>query len=254
MQLPGKVALVTGSGSGVGRATALQLAHKGCSVAINYSRSKDAAESVSADLKKLGVKSIAVRADIAKDADCRALVKTTLDQLGRLDILVNNAGTTRFIAHKDLEAVSDEDWDNILGVNLKGTFQVSRAAAPALKAHGKGCIVNVSSIAGLRALGSSIPYCASKGAVNTLTLALARALAPEVRVNAVAPAFITGEWLKQGLGDGYEPTKKYWESKAVLGKVCDPEDVAAAILMLIEGSELVTGQIIPVEGGQMLST
>jgi len=253
MQLQGKAAIVTGSGTGVGRATALQLASKGCAVLINYSRSQAAAEKVCAEVKALGVDSVAVRADVANDADCRALVKAALDKFGRLDVLVNNAGTTRFIDHNDLEAVTDHDWESIFAVNLKGAFQVTRAAREALTASGQGSVVNVSSIAGLRAIGSSIPYCASKGALNNLTLSLARVLAPKVRVNAVAPAFIAGEWLQQGLGENYERTKAFWESKAVLRKVCEPADVAAAILSLIEGSELVTGHIIPIEGGQLLS-
>jgi 3-oxoacyl-[acyl-carrier protein] reductase len=253
MHLEGKAAIVTGSGTGVGRATALQLARQGCAVLVNYSRSKDAAERVSAEARALGAKSIAVRADVAADDDCRAMVQAALAEFGRLDVLVNNAGTTRFIDHTDLDAVTLEDWDLMMGVNLRGPFQCARAARAALEAHGQGCIVNVSSIGGLRAIGSSIPYCASKGALNTLTLALARALAPKIRVNAVAPGFVAGEWLQQGLGAAYEPVKKFWEGRAVLGKVCEPDDVAAAILCLITGSELVTGQIIPVEGGAHLA-
>jgi 3-oxoacyl-[acyl-carrier protein] reductase len=253
MQLQGKAAIVTGGGTGVGRATALKLANRGCAVAINYSKSQQAAEAVCEEVRKLGVKSIAVQANVAVDAECRTLVAKAVDAFGRLDVLVNNAGTTRFINHNDLEAVTDADWDLLMGVNLRGAFQCIRAARQALSANGQGNIVNVSSIAGLRAIGSSVPYCASKAALNNLTLAMARVLAPAVRVNAVAPAFIEGEWLKQGLGPAYEPTKKYWESRAVLGKVCAPDDVADAILALIEGSELVTGQIIPIEGGQMLA-
>ncbi|HKU40983.1 MAG TPA: SDR family oxidoreductase [Polyangiales bacterium] len=253
MKLEGKAAIVTGSGTGVGRATALQLAAKGCAVLINYSKNQTAAEAVCEEVKALGVKSVAVRADVAQDADCRAMVERALAEFGRLDVLVNNAGTTKFINHHDLDAVQPEDWDRVMGVNLRGAFQCTRAAREALQAHGQGSVVNVSSIAGLRAIGSSIPYCASKAALNNLTLSLARVLAPKVRVNAVAPAFIAGEWLREGLGAAYEGTKKFWESKAVLGKVCEPEDVAAAILSLIEGSELVTGQIIPIEGGQMLA-
>jgi 3-oxoacyl-[acyl-carrier protein] reductase len=253
MKLQGKAAIVTGSGSGVGRSTALQLASKGCSVLINYSRSKAAAESVGEEVRALGVKALVVRADVANDADCRAMVNAAVDEFGRLDVLVNNAGTTKFIKHDDLEDVMPEDWDLVMGVNLRGAFQCTRAARQALTESGQGNVVNVSSIAGLRAIGSSIPYCASKAALNNLTLSLARVLAPKVRVNAVAPAFIEGEWLKQGLGEAYEPTKKYWEAKAVLGKVCGPDDVADAILALIEGSELVTGQVIPIEGGQMLA-
>lgn len=253
MKLEGKAAVVTGAGSGVGRATALALAQKGCAVLINYSRKREAAERVAEEARALGVAAIALRADVSVDAECRSMMEAALREFGRLDVLVNNAGTTRFIKHTDLEAVNLEDWESIFGVNLRGPFQCARAAAKALAAHKQGCIVNVSSTAGLRAIGSSIPYCASKAALNNLTLALARALAPHIRVNAVAPAFITGDWLQQGLGEAYENTKKFWEGRAVLGKVCDPEDVAAAILSLIEGSELVTGHILPVEGGQHLA-
>lgn len=253
MNLQGKAAIVTGASSGVGRATALALAQRGCAVLINYSRKRDAAEAVADEVRALGVKALAFRADVAADAEVRSMVDFAERSFGRLDVLVNNAGTTRFIKHTDLDAVSLDDWDTIFGVNLRGPFQCARAAAKALAAHGQGAIVNVSSTAGLRAIGSSIPYCASKAALNNLTLSLARALAPKIRVNAVAPAFITGEWLKQGLGDAYETTKKFWEGRAVLGKVCEPEDVAAAILSLIEGSELVTGQILPIDGGQHLS-
>ncbi len=253
MELEGKAAIVTGAGTGVGRATALRLAKQGCTVLVNYSRSKDAAERVAAEARSLGVKAIAVRADVAVDEDCRSMVKVALAELGRLDVLINNAGTTRFINHADLDAVTLDDWDNIMGVNLRGPFQCTRAARAALEAHGQGCIVNVSSIGGLRAIGSSIPYCASKGALNTLTLALARALAPKIRVNAVAPGFIAGEWLQQGLGEAYEAVKTFWEGRAVLGKVCEADDVAAAVLSLITGSELVTGQILPVEGGAHLA-
>jgi 3-oxoacyl-[acyl-carrier protein] reductase len=253
MQLKGKAAIVTGSGTGVGRATALKLAAKGCAVLINYSKNKSAAESVCDEVKALGAASLAIRANVADDNDCKTMVAAALETFGRLDILVNNAGTTKFINHNDLDAVTDADWDLVMSVNLRGAFQCTRAARHALQAHGQGCVVNVSSIAGLRAIGSSIPYCASKAALNNLTLSMARVLAPKVRVNAVAPAFIAGEWLREGLGASYESTKRYWENRAVLGKVCEPEDVADAILSLIEGSELVTGQIIPIEGGQMLA-
>jgi 3-oxoacyl-[acyl-carrier protein] reductase len=253
MQLQGKAAIVTGSGTGVGRATALKLARKGCAVLINCSKNQAAADGVCAEVRALGVESVVVKANVADDAECRAMVKAALDAFGRLDVLVNNAGTTRFIQHSDLDAVMPEDWDLVMGVNLRGAFQCIRAARQALQAHGQGAVVNVSSTAGLRAIGSSVPYCASKAALNNLTLSMARVLAPSVRVNAVAPAFIEGEWLKQGLGEAYEKTKKYWEGKSVLGKVCTPDDVADAILSLIEGSELVTGQIIPVEGGQHLA-
>jgi 3-oxoacyl-[acyl-carrier protein] reductase len=253
MQIQGKAAIVTGSGTGVGRETALALARLGCHVLVNYSRSRAEAEQTSADIRALGVKSIAVQADVARDAECRAMVEAALRAFGRVDVLVNNAGTTSFINHGDLDAVGDDDWQRILAVNLQGPFQCARAARSALEADGGGCIINVSSVAGIRAIGSSIPYCASKAALNNLTIALARALAPKIRVNAVAPGFITGRWLQDGLGPAYESIKKYQESRSPLQRVCDPKDVADAILSLITGSDLVTGQVLPVEGGMLIS-
>jgi 3-oxoacyl-[acyl-carrier protein] reductase len=253
MQIQGKAAIVTGSGTGVGRETALALARLGCHVLVNYSRSRAEAEQTSADIRALGVKSIAVQADVARDAQCRAMVEAALRAFGRVDVLVNNAGTTSFINHGDLDAVGDDDWQRIFAVNLQGPFQCARAARSALEADGGGCIINVSSVAGIRAIGSSIPYCASKAALNNLTIALARALAPRIRVNAVAPGFITGRWLQDGLGPAYESIKKYQESRSPLQRVCDPKDVADAILSLITGSDLVTGQVLPVEGGMLIS-
>lgn len=253
MQVEGKAAIVTGGGTGVGRATALELARRGCSVLVNYSRSRDESEQTAREIESLGVKSVAVEADVADDGACRRLVATALDAFGRLDVLVNNAGTTRFIAHADLDEVKDEDWNRILGVNLKGPFQCSRAAAKALAADGGGEIVNVSSVAGIAAVGSSIPYAASKAALNNVTVALARVLGPAVRVNAVAPGFITGRWLEKGLGPAYEMIKTEMEKRVPLRKVCDPEDVAAAIISLITGSDLVTGHVLVTDGGMLIA-
>ncbi|MFN0085777.1 MAG: SDR family NAD(P)-dependent oxidoreductase, partial [Blastocatellia bacterium] len=169
MEIAGKAAVVTGGGTGVGRATALSLAQRGCSVLINYSRSKDEAEATAAEVAQLGVKGLAVRADVANDADCRRMIEVAVREFGRLDILVNNAATTAFIKHDDLEGVTDEVWQRILTVNLMGPFQCARAARAALLASGNGEIVNVSSVAGLAGIGSSIPYAASKAALNNLT-------------------------------------------------------------------------------------
>jgi len=253
VDLSGKAAIVTGSSSGVGRATALRLARKGCAVVINYSRKREAAERVAEEVQALGGRAVVVQADVAQDADCRKLVQSAEQAFGRLDVLVNNAGTTRFIDFANLDDVKVEDWDNIFGVNVRGAFQCARAAKPLLEANGHGAIVNVSSTASLRPLGSSIPYCASKAALNSLTATLARALAPKIRVNAVAPGFIAGEWLQEGLGTAYEGVKKFWEQRNPLGKVSEPDDIAAAILALIEGGDLVTGQILPVEGGALIA-
>jgi len=251
MRLSGKVAIVTGSATGVGRETALALAREGCGVVINYTKSKTEAESTFAAVCDLGVPAVLFRGDVSRDEDCRAMTKAAEKQLGRIDILVNNAGTTSFIPHGDLEAVQPEDFTRIMGVNLQGPFQMVRAARAALEATGQGAVVNVSSIAGLRAIGSSIPYCASKAALNNLTVALARALAPKIRVNAVAPGFITGRWLQNGLGDNYEAMLAGNRKRTPMGRVCEPEDVAAAIMSLVTGSHLVTGHVMPVEGGML---
>lgn len=253
IQLEGKGAIVTGSATGVGRETALALARRGCGVLINYTRSKAEAEETYEAVREIGVKCVLQAGDVSRDEDCRMLAQRAAAELGRIDVLVNNAGTTSFIPHHDLEAVKAEDFARIMAVNLQGPFQMVRAARAALEASGSGHVVNVSSVAGLRAIGSSIPYCASKAALNNLTVSLARALAPKIRVNAVAPGFITGRWLKGGLGDSYDAVMKHQQSKTPLGRVCEPQDVADAILSLITGSALVTGHIMPVEGGMLIS-
>jgi 3-oxoacyl-[acyl-carrier protein] reductase len=253
MQVEGKAAIVTGGGTGVGRATALALARLGCSVLINYSRSQAEAEATAAEIEALGVEGIAVQADVADDAACRQLVATAVEKFGRLDILVNNAGTTRFVPHPALERISIEDWDRIFAVNVRGAFQCARAAKPHLAQSGSGEIINVASVAGIAATGSSIPYAASKAALINLTISLARALAPTIRVNAVAPGFISGRWLEEGLGEQYDAVKERVEQRIPLGRVCEPEDVAQAILSLIMGSDLVTGQTLVCDGGMLIT-
>ena len=254
MNNPSKTAIITGASRGVGRATAMALARQGYAVAVNYSASKDEAEDAVQQIESYGGQAIAIQANVVDDTECRQLVAQTLQAFGRLDVLVNNAGTTKFIPHNALDQVLDEDWDRIMGVNLKGPFQMVRAALPALVSSGDGAIVNVASIAGLSGAGSSIPYCASKAALLNMTVALARVCAPKVRVNAVAPGFIEGEWLKQGLGPAYDMVKKQCEDRAALHRVCQPEDVAAAILSLALGSRLVTGQTIVVDGGMLIGS
>jgi 3-oxoacyl-[acyl-carrier protein] reductase len=254
MELEGRAAVVTGAGTGVGRATALQLADRGCSVLVNYSRSRDAAEAVAAEVEKRGTKAIAYRADVARDDECRAMVAEADRAFGRLDVLVNNAGTTSFIPHADLEAVTSETWDQIMGVNLVGPFQCTRAAQALLAADPGGEVVMTSSVAGLVGTGSSIPYCASKAALNNLTVTLARVLGPSIRVNAVAPGFIDGDWLQQGLGAAYEKIKAAMEAKSPLGRVVTAEDVAGVILSVIAGPDLVTGHVVPIEAGMLIGS
>ena len=252
MDVGGKAAIITGGGTGVGRATALELARRGCSVLVNYSRSREDAEKTAAELSGLGVRAIAFQADVAEDSACRGMVEAALREFGRLDILVNNAATTVFIPHNELERVTDDDWDRLMRVNVKGPFQCSRAARSALEASGSGEIVNISSVAGIAGVGSSIPYCASKAALNILTLALARVMAPKIRVNGVAPGAIQGRWLKAGLGEAYDAVMEGARQRSVLQRVAEPEDVAAAVLGLIAGSDLVTGQTVVCDGGMTL--
>ena len=249
MQLSGKNAIVTGSAVGVGRATALALAKRGANVVVNYSRSEDEAKETVAEVERLGAKALLVRADVSQDSEVRAMVERAVDTFGSIHVLVNNAGTTAFVNFADLEGMTEDHWDRILAVNLKGPFFCSRAAAGPLKEAGEGAIVNIASVAGTRAIGSSIAYAASKAGLINLTVALARVLAPEVRVNCVAPGFIDTRWLRQGLGDAFDPVKQMTAAQTPLGRVSTPEDIAQVVLSLIEGADFVTGQTITVDGG-----
>ncbi len=249
MQLEGAAAIVTGAGTGVGRATALALARTGCSVVVNYSRSKDAAEAVAEEARAAGVDAFAVQADVANDDDCRRLVEQATARFARLDVLVNNAGTTSFIPHDDLDAVTDETWQTILGVNLIGPFQMARAARSALRDGEGGHIVNVSSVAGVYGTGSSIPYCASKAALNNLTVTLARVMGPEVQVNTVCPGFIDGSWLQEGFGDAFDAIKQSVVARSLLGAVSTPDDIKDAIFGFLLGSKMTTGELLVVDGG-----
>ena len=253
MTMEGKAAIVTGGGTGVGRSTCLKLAQLGCNVLVNYSRSQTQAEETAAELEKLGVKALPWKANVSVDADVKEMVKAAVDTFGNLHYLVNNAGTTRFIRDFKLDEVQDEDWDNIMSVNLKGPFQCARAVKDPINESGGGAIVNVASTAGINGMGSSIPYCTSKAGLINLTITLARVLAPAIRVNAVAPSFIEGDWLKKGFGKNYDKLKEANEKRAVLGKVSTADDVADAIMSFITGSGSVTGQVMVVDGGRSLS-
>ncbi|HEX5514087.1 MAG TPA: SDR family oxidoreductase [Gammaproteobacteria bacterium] len=248
-----KVAIVTGSSSGVGAATARALAAKGWCVTINYSRSAEAAKQVAADCQRLGGDTLLVQADVADDADCRRLVEETLERWGRLDALVNNAGTTKFCDHANLAGLDKQDFLDLYAVNTIGPFQMTRAAEQALRASGGGAIVNVASIAGLAGVGSSIAYAASKGALITMTKSLARVLGPQVRINAVCPGFIQGEWLRQGLGsDVYDARKQALEKVSPLRLTATAEQVAEGILFFIEGPSITTGETLLLDGGAHL--
>jgi 3-oxoacyl-[acyl-carrier protein] reductase len=241
-----KVALVTGSATGIGRAVAVRFAKAGFAVAVNYSRSETEAHETLEQVQAQGVPAILCKASVADDGAARAMVRRCVEELGGLDVLVNNAGTTHFIEHTDLDALTEEVWDEIFGVNLKGTFYCCRAALPALQER-SGNIVNVTSVAGLQGQGSSIPYAASKAALNCMTKSLARAFAPAVRVNAVAPGPVLTRWLAQRM-DHVE--------RSVLAtpmrRAASPEDIADAVAFLALGSSLVTGQVLVVDGGRTM--
>ncbi|HVJ54929.1 MAG TPA: SDR family oxidoreductase [Aliidongia sp.] len=253
MESAKKVAIVTGSATGIGAAVALRLAGKGVNVVINYSRSVGEAEATAEACRALGVEALLCRADVAADADCRAMAEAAIGRWGRIDYLVNNAGTTVFADHADLDAVQAEDFRRIYDVNVIGAYQMVRAVAAQMKRQGQGSVVNISSIAGLAGIGSSIAYAASKGALNTLTLSLARALAPEIRVNAVCPGLVKTRWLKQGLGDEkYERSVAANDSRTPLKSSSGPEEIAEPVVWLLEGAAHVTGELISVDAGMHL--
>lgn len=247
------VAIITGGGTGVGQATSKQLAQQGWSVVVNYSRSKADAEGTVAEIVAAGGQAIAVQADVAQDADCRNLVAQTVKTYGRVDLLVNCAGTTEFIPFPELDLATDEVWQRLYQVNVIGPFHCARAVQEAMLASGGGQIINVSSVAAQLGQGSSIPYCCTKAALDNLTVSLARTLAPHIRVNGIAPGFIAGRWTQAGLGDRYDSFVAAYEKTLPLGKVCTPDGIAAGILSLVNGSSLVTGQTLTVDGGMMIS-
>ncbi len=252
MDVGGKTAIVTGSAVGAGRATVLELAKRGANVVVNYSRSEAEARQTLADVQALGVQALLVRADVSRDEEAKAMVAQTVERFGGLDILVNNAAITHFVAFQDLEAMTEEKWDHILAVNVKGLFFCSRAAIWELQRRGEGCIVNIGSTAGVRGIGSSIAYCASKAAVINMTMTFAGAFAPEIRVNCVAPGFIDTRWHLARTGEAaYESYRNAVAGATPLRRVCRPEDVAQAVMGFVE-ADMVTGQTLVVDGGMTM--
>src|SRR3954467_4679521 len=245
-----KAFIVTGSSTGVGAATALLLARKGARVAINYSKSATEAEETAQECIKAGGDAIVVRADVAQDEDCKRLAAAATEKWGQLDGLVNNAGTTKFAPMRNLAALSAEDFQRIYAVNVVAAYQMIRACETALRAA-RGAVVNVSSIAGTMGIGSSVAYACSKGALNTMTLALARALGPDIRVNAVLPGFTETRWLKLGLGSAYDRAREAYRAQSALADTMIPEEVAESIVALLFARK-VTGQLLTVDAGRGL--
>jgi len=253
MDLDNSVCIVTGSATGIGAACAIDLAKKGARVVINYTKSEAEAKATAAECEQHGAETLIVQANVANDADCQRLAQAALDTWGRIDCLVNNAGTTKVaFNHADLDALQAQDFHDIYAVNVVGAFQMIRAVAPAMRKQGQGAIVNVSSIAGVMGTGTSVAYAASKGALNTMTLSLARALGPEIRVNAVCPGFVETRWLQGAFGERYEAQRSNVASRTPLQKTSTPEDISRAIVWLLEGADLVTGEFIIVDGGMHL--
>jgi ketoreductase RED2 len=240
--LDGKVALVTGSSSGIGEATARSLAAAGAAVVVNSGRSAQAGKAVASSLPR----AVYVQADVGDPDACTALAAAALDAFGRLDIRVNNAGTTQLIPHADLAAATDEVWSKILSVNLMGTWHMTLACVPALRASGAGSVINVTSVAGLRPTGSSIPYAVSKAGINHQTRLLANVLGPEIRVNAVAPGLVDTPWTAD-----WAAIRERVSAQSPLRRPALPDDVAEAILGMVRAG-FVTGQVVTVDGGMSL--
>ena len=249
-----KVCVVTGSSSGIGAATVRLYAKNGWDVVVNCSRDAAPAEAVAAECRALGADALVVRADVASDADCRRLAGEVEQRYGRADVLVNNAGTTKFVAAKDLDGLDGEDFQRIYAVNVVGAFQMARAFAPMLGARPGAAIVHVSSIASLMGTGSSLAYMASKGGLNALTMGLARALGPAVRVNAIAPGLVETPWMQNGLGaERYAETVRSYRARAALDAVIGADDVAEAAWFLGVKATKTTGEVLLLDAGLRLT-
>lgn len=248
-----KAVLVTGGATGVGRATALSLAKLGYRVAVNYSRSRDEAEATAKEIADAGSQALICQGDVADDGVCRDMVAKIAAAFGRIDVLINCAGTTEFIPFQNLEAVADESWLRLYQVNVMGAFHCARAVHKLMLESGGGQIINVSSVAAQLGQGSSIPYCCTKAALDNLTVSLARTMAPLIRVNGIAPGFIDGRWTQSGLGERFAGIKQAYTEALPLGRVCQPQDIADAIISLIQGSCMVTGQTLTVDAGMMIA-
>ena len=250
-----KVAIVTGSATGVGAATAVLLAEKGCNVVINYTRSKEEAMATAQLVEQHNVECIVFQADVSNDDECKSMVEAAIKKWGKIDYLVNNAGKTKFNPFENLDGLSGEDFLDIYSVNVVGPYQMIKAVGPYMKQQGGGAIVNDSSLAGINGVGSSIAYVTSKAALNIMTKSLAHVLGPEIRINAVAPGPIQTRWLKGGMGDeAYSALIEQAENELPLKQVATAEDVAETLVWFLEGAKLITGEVLIVDSGAHLGS
>jgi 3-oxoacyl-[acyl-carrier protein] reductase len=247
------VALITGASSGIGRASAVALAGAGFDVAINYSRSEPAAAETARQAQEKGARTLLFKCDVSDDSSVRKMLTAVEHEFARLDALVNNAGTTTAVKPQDFEGLTAEEWDRVFAVNVRGVFQVTRASVPLLK-RARGSIVNTASIVGLRPGPQPLPYAASKAAVVSLTKLLALNLGPEIRVNAVAPGWMEGDWMKRMLTDRYDDLMTRRAKNTPLRRCVNAEDVAEVIVNLITSNRLVSGEVVVVDGGFAATT
>ena len=254
MAAPQRAALVTGGATGIGKSAVLALARAGYNVAINYASSEAAAKKTAAEAEALGVRTLLLKCDVSDEVGVRAMLAKVGEAFGQLDGLVNNAGTTANWKPKDLETLSLDEWDRVFAVNVRGLFQVTRAAVPLLKKGTNACIVNTASIVGLRPGPQPLPYAASKAAVVNLTKTLAWNLGPDIRVNAVAPGWMEGDWMQRMLKDKYDDLMGKRAKATPLKRVVTADDVAETIMTLVQSNRFVTGEIIVIDGGFTAST
>ena len=245
-----KVAIITGSATGVGAAAAEQLARRGCHVVINYTRSVDEAHETAARCRESGAEAITVQADVSDDDACRAMAQAALDEWGRIDYLINNAARTKFNPYEDLDGLNKQDFLDIYAVNVVGAYQMIRAVEPHMRAQGAGAVANNSSIGGVTGIASSMAYAASKAALNLMTKSLAHVLAPEIRINAVVPGMIQTRWLKAGMGDeAYQAMLQAASEITPLKRVATADEVAEALVWFLEGATVITGETLIVDAG-----
>ncbi len=250
-QLTGQVAIVTGAAVGIGRAIAVAYGREGAKVVVNYSKSEREAKETAEQVDKAGGESLLVKADISQDAQVREMVRRALERFGRIDILVNNAGWTPHVPFQDLEGLTSDAWDSVFEVNVKGTFLCSRAAVVPMRQQGKGCIINIASIGGIRPRASSLAYAASKAAVIHLTQCLANTLGPEIRVNAIAPGLVGSTRFQVGRPN-LEGMLSSYAQTVPLRRVGVVDDVTEVAIFLATGGHYMTGSILVVDGGRQL--